>query len=112
MNSQDLSTDPYFCVLPSRSDKSVRKELVCHAANGKLGLRQGGWGYLRPGGITKEPEWFQGHWQGVPLDAAALLFDLTAGLAEKKNLQDKYPGRVKPMEERLAEIEKGQSTRN
>ena len=99
-------------ILPSlRSDKPVRTELVYHSSKGKLGLRQGDWAYLRKGGNTPEPEWFQEHWQGDPLDAPALLFDLSADLAQKKNLQDKDPDRVRHMEQRLAEIEKGQSTR-
>jgi arylsulfatase A-like enzyme len=99
-------------ILPSlRSDEPVRKELVYHAANGTLGLRQGDWAYLRPRGITPEPEWFQKHWQGDSLDAPALLFNLSADLAQKKNLQNKYPERVKQMEQRLTEIQQGQSTR-
>jgi len=92
-------------------DEPVRKEMVLHAANGKLGLRQGDWAYLRKGGNTREPEWFQEHWQGDSLDAPALLFDLSADLAQKKNLRDKHRQRVRQMEQRLAEIEKGQSTR-
>jgi hypothetical protein len=39
------------------------------------------------------------------------LFDLSADLAQKKNLRDKHRQRVRQMEQRLAEIEKGQSTR-
>ena len=99
-------------ILPSlRSGQPVRTELVYHAANGKLGLRQGDWAYLRKGGNTPEPEWFQEHWKGDPLDAPALLFDLSADLAQKKNLQDQHPERVQQMEQRLAEIQEGQSTR-
>ncbi len=99
-------------ILPSlRADEPVRKELVYHAANGRLGLRQGDWAYLRPGGITAEPDWYQEQWQGDSLDAPALLFDLSADLGQKKNLHVKYPERVQRMEQRLAEIETGQSTR-
>jgi arylsulfatase A len=99
-------------ILPSlRSNEPVRKELVYHAANGTLGLRQGDWAYLRPHGITPEPVWFQELWKGDSLDAPALMFNLSADLAQKKNLQDKYPVRVKQMEQRLAQIEKGQSSR-
>ena len=99
-------------ILPSlRSNEPVRKELVYHAANGTLGLRQGDWAYLRPHGITPEPVWFQELWKGDSLDAPALMFNLSADLAQKKNLQDKYPVRVKMMEQRLAQIEKGQSSR-
>jgi len=39
------------------------------------------------------------------------LFDLSADLAQKKNLQDQHPERVQQMEQRLAEIQEGQSTR-
>ena len=99
-------------ILPTLlQDEPVRKEMVLHAANGKLGLRQGDWAYLRKGGNTREPEWYQEHWQGDSLDAPALLFDLSADLAQKKNLRDKHRQRVRQMEQRLAEIEKGQSTR-
>ena len=99
-------------ILPSlRANEPVRTELVYHAANGKLGLRQGDWAYLRRGGITAEPEWFQEHWQGDSLDAPALLFNLSADLAQKNNLRDKHPARVRRMEQRLTEIENGPSTR-
>ena len=92
-------------ILPSLSaGKPVRTELVYHASNGRLGLRQGDWAYLRPKGNTPEPEWFQQYWQGDSLDAPALLFDLSADLAQKKNLHDQHPERVKQMEQRLAEI--------
>jgi len=99
-------------VLPTLlSDQPVRTELVYHAANGKLGLRQGDWAYLRRGGITEEPGWYEEDWQGDSLDAPALLFELSSDLAQKTNLRTKHPNRVKRMEERLAEIEKGTSTR-
>jgi arylsulfatase A len=99
-------------ILPTLiSDKPVRTELVYHAANGKLGLRQGNWAYLRRGGITEEPEWYQDYWQGDSLEAPALLFDLSKDLAQKTNLQSSNSRRIKRMEKRLAEIEKGKSTR-
>ena len=99
-------------VLPTLlSDQPVRTELVYHAANGKLGLRQGDWAYLRRGGITEEPGWYEVDWQGDSLDVPALLFELSSDLAQKTNLRTKHPNRVKRMEERLAEIEKGTSTR-
>ena len=99
-------------ILPSlRANEPVRTELIYHASNGKLGLRQGQWAYLRPRGITPEPKWFQQHWQGDPLDAPALLFNLSADLAQKKNLHDKHPERTALMEARLAELEKGKSSR-
>lgn len=99
-------------ILPSlRSDEPVRKELVYHASNGTLGLRQGDWVYLRRGGITAEPDWFKEWWSGDALDAPGLLFDLSADLGEKRNLHDNNPERVRRMEERLAVIEKGSSSR-
>ena len=81
------------------------------AANGKLGLRQGQWAYLRPGGITEEPEWYQKLWKGDPIDAPGLLFDLSKDLGQRKNLYDQFPERVQQMEAHLAEIQKGKSTR-
>jgi len=66
---------------------------------------------LRRGGITEEPGWYEEDWQGDSLDAPALLFELSSDLAQKTNLRTKHPNRVKRMEERLAEIEKGTSTR-
>ena len=99
-------------ILPTLlSDQPVRTELVYHASNGKLGLRQGDWAYLRRGGFTDEPGWFQEYWHGDTLDAPSLLFDLTRDLAQKINLKTKHPKLVKRMEERLAEIEKVTSTR-
>jgi len=85
--------------------------LVYHAANGKLGLRQGQWAYLRPGGITPEPDWYKEIWKGDSTDAQGLLFDLSADEGQKKNLYSKYPERIQRMEAHLAEILKVKSTR-
>jgi arylsulfatase A len=99
-------------ILPTlRSDEPRRTELVYHAASGKLGLRQGPWAYLRPGGISKEPEWYKEMWKGDSIDATGLLFDLSSDLGERNNLVEQFPERAQRMEERLAEIEKGKSTR-
>jgi arylsulfatase A len=99
-------------ILPTlRADEPCRNELVYHAANGKLGLRQGQWVYLRPGGITPEPEWYKEMWKGDAIDAPGLLFDLSSDLGERINLCDKFPERVQRMEAHLAEIMKGKSTR-
>jgi arylsulfatase A len=99
-------------ILPTlREDEPRRNELVYHAANGTLGLRQGSWAYLRRGGITQEPEWYKEMWKGDSIDAPGLLFDLSRDLGQRNNLHDQFPERVQRMEERLAEIEKGQSTR-
>jgi len=99
-------------ILPTlRADAPCRNELVYHAANGKLGLRQGNWVYLRPGGITEEPKWYQNLWQGDSMDAPGLLFDLSSDLGQRNNLYDQSPERVQRMEARLDEIQNGQSTR-
>ena len=99
-------------ILPTlRADESVRNELVYHASNGTLGLRQGQWAYLRPRGITAEPEWYQKMWMGDSMDAPGLLFDLSSDLGERINLVDQVPERVQRMEARIAEIMKGKSTR-
>ncbi|MGB2266982.1 MAG: sulfatase-like hydrolase/transferase, partial [Akkermansiaceae bacterium] len=107
----DGTAEDSLDILPSlRSGEPVRKELVYHATGGRLGLRQGEWAYLRPGGITPEPDWFQEQWKGDPLDAPALLFNLSKDIAQKKNLHDEFPERVKQMEQRLAEIQKASPT--
>ena len=99
-------------ILPTlRADAPCRTELVYHAANGKLGLRQGQWAYLHPRGITQEPEWYQTMWLGDSMDSPGLLFDLSNDLGERTNLVDQYPERVQRMEARLAEILKSKSTR-
>jgi arylsulfatase A len=99
-------------ILPAlRSNEPVRKELVYHAANGTLGLRQGPWAYLRQGGITPEPDWYKGMWKGASIDAPGLLFDLSSDPGERTNLVDQYPERVRQMEARLVEIRTGRSTR-
>ena len=108
----DAVAEDSLNILPTLlSDKPVRKELVYHAANGKLGLRQGDWAYLRPGGITEEPLWFQKYWQGDMIKATALLFNLSTDLAQKNNLFTRGSKRIKRMEQRLSIIEKGKSTR-
>ena len=99
-------------ILPTlRADAPVRNELVYHAANGKLGLRQGQWAYLRPRGITAEPGWYQALWQGDSIEAPGLLFDLSNDLGQRVNLHDKSPERVQQMEAHLADIVRGKSTR-
>jgi len=99
-------------ILPTlRADQPRRNELVYHAANGMLGLRQGQWAYLRPGGITPEPEWYKKIWKGDTIDAPGLLFDLSHDIGQRKNLYDKFPERIQQMEAHLSEITKGKSTR-
>lgn len=99
-------------ILPAlRSNEPVRKELVYHASNGQLGLRQGDWAYLLSRGITAEPTWYKETWKGDSLDAPGLLFDLSSDLGERINLVEQHPERVQRMERRLADIRKGESTR-
>jgi arylsulfatase A len=94
-----------------RANAPVRTELVYHASNGRMGLRQGPWAYLHPRGITQEPDWYQELWQGDSMDVPGLLFDLSKDLGQRSNLHDQYPERVQRMEARLAEIKIGKSTR-
>ena len=99
-------------ILPTlQSNESVRQELVYHAANGKLGLRQGSWTYLRRGGISSEPEWFKKLWGGDPIETQNLLFDLSNDLGQRQNLYKKFPERTKQMEAQLTKILNGKSTR-
>jgi arylsulfatase A len=99
-------------ILPTlREDIPRRSELVYHAANGKLGLRQGSWTYLRRRGITEEPDWYRELWKGDSIDAPGLLFDLSRDLGQRNNLYDQFPERVQQMEGHLVEIENGKSTR-
>ncbi len=108
----DGTAEDSLDMLPAlRSDEPVRKELVYHATGGRLGLRQGSWAYLRPGGLAAEPDWYKALWQGDPLDAPGFLFDLSADIGQRKNLHEAHPERVQRMEKRLAEIEKGTHTR-
>ena len=99
-------------ILPSlRKNEPVRTELVYHAYNGKLGLRQGNWAYLRKGGIKAEPDWYIATHKVVAVDAPALLFDLSADLGQKLNLYQSNPERIQHMQARLSELEKGTSSR-
>ncbi|WDE98955.1 arylsulfatase [Lentisphaera profundi] len=106
-----IAEDSLDILATLRSNKTVRQELVYHASNGKLGLRQGPWAYLRRGGISSEPEWYKNIWQGDSSDAPGLLFDLSNDLGQRSNLYDKSPERIQKMEAHLAEIQKGKSTR-
>lgn len=99
-------------VLPSlRKNIPVRTEMVYHAGNGTLGLRDKNWVYLRQGGNNKEPDWYKKEFQIEPVNAPCLLFDLDADEGEKVNLYHRYMERAKSMEARLQEIENSQSTR-
>jgi len=99
-------------ILPTlRSNKTIRRELVYHASNGNLGIRQENWAYLHPKGITSEPDWFKKIWQGDTLDGSGLLFDLSTDLAQRNNLYKNFPERIQQMESRLKKIQNGKSTR-
>ena len=99
-------------ILPTlRADAPCRNELVYHAANGKLGLRQGTGPIYAQAESQRSPSGIRDLWQGDSMDAPGLLFDLSSDLGQRNNLYDQSPERVQRMEARLDEIQNGQSTR-
>ena len=93
-------------LLPAlQSNKPVRENLVYHAANGRLALREGDWVYLRRGGNLQEPDWYWRDRGVTPLPDTPLLFNLGSDPGQAKNLAASHPKRLATMEEQLREIE-------
>lgn len=94
-------------LLPAlRENKPVRQSLVYHAANGRLGLREGEWVYQRRGGNLKEPEWYLRERGADPLPDTPLLFNLAEDPHQLKNLSEIHPERLAAMEAKLQAIER------
>ena len=100
-------------LLPAlRDNKPVRQNLVYHAANGKLALREGDWVFLQAGGNLKEPDWYLQAKDTHPLPNKPLLFNLADDNQQLKNLADTAPDRCESMEATLRSIESGGSASN
>jgi arylsulfatase A len=94
-------------LLPAlRENKPVRSNLVYHAANGKLALREDDWVYLRRGGNLKEPEWYLRERGADPLPDTPLLFNLAEDPRQFKNLAGSHSERLTAMEAKLQSIER------
>lgn len=100
------SAEDSIDLLPAlRENAPVRKNLVYHAANGKLALREGDWVYLRRGGNMSEPDWYLRDRGAEALPDTPLLFNLGDDANQLKNLSDDQPERLAAMEATLQTIE-------
>lgn len=98
-------------ILPSLiKGEQVRTEMVYHSGGGKLGLRSGHWVYMTTGG-KREPKWYQEEWGIGPDSGRNLLFDLSADLAQIKNVHGAHADRLASMKKRLETIRKAGSSR-
>ena len=88
-------------LLGQKSDKPLRPHFVAHngGTNGPFALRVGDWKFITPGGgygkAAKPP---------AKNPTAPQLFDLANDLAEKNNLAETNPAKLKEMQERLARL--------
>lgn len=101
----DAAEDSVNLLPALRDNRPVRQNLVYHAANGKLALREGDWVYLRAGGNLKEPDWYLQARDAHPLPNKPLLFNLADDNQQLKNLATESPDRCAAMESTLRAIE-------
>jgi len=92
-------------------NKPVRTEMIYHAWNSRLGLRQGNWAYLRANGIQSDHEWYRKLMGYEPVLGKKLLFNLAEDLGQKKSVLDQHSAKADEMEARLKELESAGRTR-
>ena len=100
----------FLPALTGRADRPLREALVHHSINGRFSIRQGPWKLeLCPGSggwsSPKDPEAVR---QGLP---SLQLYDMTADLGERKNLQADQPQIVQRLTQLLEKyVSEGRST--
>jgi arylsulfatase A-like enzyme len=90
-------------------DKTGRRYIIEHSQSGTLSIRIGDWKYIEPSKAAKVA-WETGNETGNA--PKPQLYNLALDLAEKNNLADEYPEKVKEMEKMLARIKEAQSSRS
>ncbi len=86
------------------TDDRGRDHIVEHAANGRLGIRQGNWKYIEPGaGQPKNPN------TNIELgnSASPQLYDLSKDLGEKNNVAREHPEKLEELKGLLAKARAG-----
>lgn len=102
----DAAVDSYNLVplLKGKDYNTPLREASVHNTNkNKFALRQGDWVYLNTytGAVSNPPSWFledSGHKKLDDKTAKGLLYNLKDDLAQKNDLYEKYPEKVKAME--------------
>jgi arylsulfatase A-like enzyme len=100
----------YLLALLGKADRPLREALVHHSIEGKFAIRQGDWKLdLCPGsGGWSTPRDPEAASQGLP---EIQLYDMTADLAERKNLQAEHPEVVARLTKLLEQyVSRGRST--
>ena len=105
-NIQSGSAEDSYNVLSTLTKgETVRREMVYHQGNGKLGLRKNNWVYLRGEGGRRHPQWFLEKKGIKPNNSSNQLSNLDTDIRQRVNVYEKYPDVVKEMEMELLKIE-------
>ena len=109
----DDAGEDSISILPAllgKAEKPAREATVHHSINGSFSIRRGQWKleFCPDSGGWSEPRPGEAKKLGLP---RIQLYDLTADIGERKNVQDQYPEVVKELTELLEDyIAKGRST--
>ncbi len=103
-NAAEDSYDVSSVLLGEKSDRPVREATVHHGSKGWFGIRRGDWvlidnptGDNNSPGPNAEPEWFRQERIAKSHDQPVELFNLRQDPAQRSNLADANPGRVKEL---------------
>ncbi len=103
-NAAEDSYDVGSVLFGDNTDRPVREATVHHGSKGWFGIRQGDWvlidsptGDNNSPGPNAEPEWFRHERIAKTHDQSVELFNLTQDPAQRSNLADANPGRVKEL---------------
>jgi arylsulfatase A len=83
---------------------SARTSLVHNTKKDHYAVRQGNWVLIdaKSGAISKVPAWFDEQFQYPPNPLNVALYDLSKDLAQRDNLAEKHPEKVKELQALLA----------
>ncbi len=88
------------------SDAGIRKATVQNTFKGKYAIRKGDWLYInyKSGYHTPPPDWVEDHFGYSSLTDTVQLFNLKEDIAQKINLADRIPEKVKQLQMELETI--------
>jgi len=90
-----------------KKEKPVyRDALVYHAVNGEFAVRKGDWVLIEgnSGSVTKEPKWIKERHNSESNSRPKVLYNIKEDPTEQINLYDRYPEKVKELQQKLDDI--------